>query len=115
MAFYEKLFLGFYCLTKKYIAEKNYPEHYAVACMAGSASFLYFAFTYYFLRRGATTLETVGIFLVLYAVHHFLFMKDDKYMELEKETTCSGQLIYRSVLYFVMSLSLLMFVSSMLS
>ena len=115
MAFYQKLFIGFYCLTKKYIAEKNYPEHYAVACMAGSASFLYFAMSYYLLKRGATTLETVGIFLVLYAAHHFLFLKDDKHKELEKAIACTDQLIYRSVLYFVMALSLLMFITNKVS
>ena len=112
MRFYEQLFLGFYCLCKKFISEKNYPQHYAIAFMAGTTSFIYFALTYLMLKRGANTLETVGIFLVLYAAHHFLFMKDDKYKELEKEMPCSDQFIYRSVLFFVTGLTFLMFASS---
>ena len=115
MTFYQKLFLGFYCLTKKYISKENYPESYAVAGMAGSASFLYFSVTYFFMRHGASTLETIGLFLILYAMHHFLFVKDDKHKEMEKEMECSGQLIYRSVLYFVTTLALLMFVTGILN
>ena len=111
----DNVFLGFYCLIKKFLPKEKNPEAYAVAGMAGSTSFFYFAITYFFLRRGATILETVGIFLVLYAAHHFLFVKDDKHLEMEKEITCSDQLIYRSVLFFVTSFSVLMYVSSVLN
>ena len=112
MDFYGKLFLGFYCLCKKFISEKNYPHHYAVAAMAGTTSFFYFALTYLALKRNATTMETVGVFLVLYALHHFLFIKDNKYSEMEKAAPCTDQWIYRSILFFVTGLSLLMYVSS---
>ena len=112
MKFYGQLFLGFYCLCKKFISEKNYPHHYATAAMAGTTSFFYFALTYLALKRSATTLETAGVFLILYAVHHFLFMKDDKHKEMEKETPCSDQLIYRSALFFVTGLTVLMYVTS---
>lgn len=112
MSFYQKLFLGFYCLSKKYISKDNHPEAYAIACMAGAASFLYFSVTYLFMRIGASTIETVGLFLIMYAMHHFLLIKDNKYKEIEKEVGCSNQLIYRSVLYFITTLTLLMFVTS---
>ena len=114
MAFYGQIFIGFYCLIKKFLPNEKNPEAYAVACLAGSTPFLYFALTYYFVKRGATMLETAGVFLVMYAVHHFLFVTGDKYKELKEELPCSDQLIYRSVLFFVTALALLMFVSSVL-
>ena len=112
MGFYNQLFLGFYCLTKKLLSKEANPEAYATAFMAGALSFVYFAATLFFFGAAANTLETVGVFLVAYALHHFLFVSGEKYRQIEQEKECSNQLIFRSLLYFFVCLSLLMYAST---
>ncbi|HFA50490.1 MAG TPA: hypothetical protein ENJ95_15870 [Bacteroidetes bacterium] len=110
MAFYTRLFLGFYCLVKNILPKEKNPEAYAIAFMAGALSFIYFAATLYFVKRAATMLETAGVFLVIYAVHHFKFVAEGQFKQIIKETDCSEKLVFRSLLYFFVALSLLMYV-----
>lgn len=110
--FYLKLYIGFLCMVKAILPKEKNPENFAVAIIAGAATFLYFTITVFFLKRSASGMETAGMYFILYAAHYYLLLRNEKNEHTITETSCSNQLIYRSVLYFITTLSLLMFVSS---
>lgn len=114
MSFYHQLFVGFYCFIKKILPKEKNPEAYAIGLMSGAVSFLVFSVLLLVSQKSAGLWETAGIFLLVYALHHFLFIIDGKKEKLIEALPCSDQLVYRSLLFFILALSVMMYLSTVL-
>lgn len=109
MNFYQKIFLGFFCFIKKVLPKEEQAEAYATGLMTGAASFIYFAVTLFFMQRATGLWETAGVFFVLFGAHFMMFANKG----LTENWECSDKWIYRSLLYFFTTLSILMYVTTL--